>query len=171
MFGKTSWCFRQQSSAAGINLNARDGNKTRNGSAMKTTPQHDRPSISSLISGIVRDAATLINKEIAAARLEIRDEMNKARSAALLVGIAVVALIIGAILFCLMAVHLLQTLTGFDLWICYAIVGAALVALGIMVLYGAKHRVGKTRLVPARSVENTKEDARWITNRVKFDAK
>jgi hypothetical protein len=138
---------------------------------MKTAPQHNRPSISSLISGITRDAGTLINKEIAAARLEIREELNKARSAALLMGIAVVALMIGAILFCLMMVHLLQTLTGFDLWVCYAIVGAALVALGIMILYGAKHRVAETRLVPARSVENTKEDARWITSRVKFGAK
>jgi hypothetical protein len=138
---------------------------------MKTAPQHNRPSISSLISGIIRDAATLINKEIAAARLEVREELNKARSAALLVGIAVVVLMMGAILLCLMMVHLLQTLTAYDLWICYAIVGAALVALGIMILYGAKHRVGKTRLVPARSVENTKKDARWITSRVKFDAK
>jgi len=138
---------------------------------MKTAPQPNKPSISSLISGIILDTATLINKEFAAARLEIRGEVNKAKSAVLLMGIAGGALMIGAILLCLMMVHLLQTLTAFDLWICYAIVGAVLSIFGIIVLYAAKQRAGKTSLVPARSVQNTKEDARWITSRVKFDAK
>ena len=138
---------------------------------MSPAPQNDKPGISSLISGIILDTATLINKEFAAARLEFRGELNKAKSAALLMGIAAAALMMGVILLCLMLVHLLQALTGFDLWICYGIVGASLVMLGIIVLFAAKQRADKTRLMPARSVENTKVDARWITNRVKFDAK
>ena len=135
---------------------------------MKAEPQAtNKPSISSLINGIIQDAVTLISKEFTAARLEIRGELDKAKSAALLMGFGAGALVVGTILLCFMAVHLVQTLIGFELWICYAIVGGTLAAVGIVILYFAKRRAGSTSLVPARSVENAKEDARWITQRVK----
>jgi hypothetical protein len=113
----------------------------------------------------------LINKEFVAARLEVTEELQKAKSAALLIGLAAGALMIGTILLCLMLVYLLNSLARFDLWICYGIVGGTLAIIGAIVLFAAKRRASQTRLVPARTVENTKEDARWITSRVKFDAK
>jgi hypothetical protein len=139
---------------------------------MKTEP-HDinKPGIPALISGIIQDAVNLVSKELAAARLEIREEVDKAKSAAVLMGVGAGALVIGGILLCLMLVHLLQTLTDFDLWICYGIVGLTLGLVGVIILYSAKQRASETRLVPTRSVENAKEDARWITHRVKYDAK
>jgi hypothetical protein len=128
-------------------------------------------SIASLISGILQDTAILINKEIAAIRLEIREEIDKFKSAALLMGLGAGALIIGIILLSLMLVHLIQALTGLHLWICYGIVAGTLIAVAGIVLYSAKQRANSASLVPARSVENAKEDARWITSRVKYDAK
>jgi hypothetical protein len=52
---------------------------------MKTEP-HDinKPGIPALISGIIQDAVNLVSKELAAARLEIREEVDKAKSAAVL---------------------------------------------------------------------------------------
>jgi hypothetical protein len=138
---------------------------------MRTVQEPEKPSISSLISGILQDVSTLINKEFVAARLEVAEELQKAKSAALLIGLAAGALTIGTILLCFMLVHLLNTLTRLDLWICYAIVGGTLAIIGVIVLFAAKRRASQTRIVPARTVENTKEDARWITSRVKFDAK
>jgi uncharacterized membrane protein len=136
--------------------------------SMKSEPQNpNRLSISSLVSGIIQDAITLISKEFTAARLEIREELDKAKSAALLLGLGAGALVVGTILLCFMVVHLIQTFTGFELWICYAIVGSTLTVVVIIFLYAAKRRAGSTSLVPARSVENAKEDARWITDRVK----
>jgi len=138
---------------------------------MRTASEPNKPSISSLVSGIFQDIATLINKEFTAARLEVVDELQKAKSAALLIGLASGALIIGTILLCLMLVYLLHSLTQLELWICYGIVGATFAIIGVIVLFAAKQRVSQTRLVPARTVENTKEDARWITSRVKYDVK
>jgi hypothetical protein len=139
---------------------------------MKTEPHGmNKPGIPTLISGIFQDALNLVSKELEAARLEIRQEVDKAKSAAVLMGLGAGAAAIGSILLCLMLVHLLQTLTQFDLWICYGIVGITLCLVGIIILYSAKQRANDTSLVPTKSVENAKEDARWITHRVKYDAR
>jgi hypothetical protein len=140
--------------------------------SMKTEPQKSKKaSIASLISGIIQDTVILIGKELTAVRLEIHEELDKAKSAALLTGLGAGALAIGAVLLCLMAVHLLQVLTGFDLWICYAVVGGTTAGTGVIVLYSAKRRGSAASLAPARSIENAKEDARWISHRVKQQAK
>ena len=139
------------------------------------TETHDttnnKAGIPSLIGGIFQDCIDLITKELAAARLEVREEFEKAKSAVLLMAIGGGALMVGIFLLCLMAVHLLQNLTGLELWICYALVGAVLALVGIITLYSAKQRAATTRLVPTDSVQDAKEDARWITRKVKYDAR
>ena len=139
---------------------------------MLTAP-HDanKPVIPSLIGGIFQDAIDLVSKELTAAKLEIREELEKTKSAVLLVAVGGGALMVGILLLCLMLVHLLQNITGFELWICHAIVGAVLALVGIISLYSAKQRAATTTLVPTDSVQGAKEDARWITRRVKYDAR
>ena len=139
---------------------------------MLTAP-HDanKPGIPSLIGGIFQDAIDLVSKELTAAKLEIREELEKTKSAVLLMAVGGGALMVGILLLCLMLVHLLQNITGFELWICHAIVGAVLALVGIISLYSAKQRAATTSLVPTDSVEGAKEDARWITRRVKYDVR
>ena len=139
---------------------------------MLTTP-HDanKPGIPSLIGGIFQGAIDLVSKELTAAKLEIREELEKTKSAVLLMAVGGGALMVGILLLCLMLVHLLQNITGFELWICHAIVGAVLALVGIISLYSAKQRAATTTLVPTDSVQGAKEDARWITRRVKYDAR
>jgi uncharacterized protein YacL len=139
---------------------------------MLTAP-HDanKPGIPSLIGGIFQDAIDLVSKELTAAKLEIREELEKTKSAVLLMAVGGAALIVGILLLSLMLVHLLQNITGFDLWICHAIVGAVLALVGIISLYSAKQRAATTSLVPTESVQGAKEDARWITRKVKYDAR
>jgi len=139
---------------------------------MLTTP-HDanKPGIPSLIGGIFQDAIDLVSKELTSAKLEIREELEKTKSAVLLMAVGGGALMVGILLLCLMLVYLLQNITGFELWICHAIVGAVLALVGIISLYSAKQRAATTTLVPTDSVQGAKEDARWITRRVKYDAR
>ena len=139
---------------------------------MLTAP-HDanKPGIPSLIGGIFQDAIDLVSKELTAAKLEIREELEKTKSAVLLMAVGGGALMVGILLLCLMLVHLLQNITGFELWICHAIVGAVLALVGIILLYSAKQRAATTSLVPTDSVQGAKEDARWITRKVKYDAR
>jgi Putative Actinobacterial Holin-X, holin superfamily III len=137
----------------------------------ETHDTNNKLGIPSLIGGIFRDGIDLLAKELAAARLEIREELEKAKSALLLMALGAGALIVGSFFLCFMLVHLLQNLTGFELWICYAIVGGALALAGIITLYWAKQRAATTSLVPTDSVQDAKEDARWITRKVKYDAR
>ncbi|HYT57155.1 MAG TPA: phage holin family protein [Verrucomicrobiae bacterium] len=139
---------------------------------MQAAPHNaNKPGIPSLIGGIFQDAIDLVSKELTAAKLEIREELEKTKSTVLLMAVGGAALMVGILLLCLMLVHLLQNITGFELWICHAIVGAVLALVGIISLYSAKQRAATTSLVPTDSVEGAKEDARWITRRVKYDAR
>jgi hypothetical protein len=130
-----------------------------------------KPSISSLISGIFRDASELISKEIMAARLEMREEMANAKSTAVLIGLGVACLLLGGILLTFTVVYLLEEYTELALWACYGIVGATLAVIGLAILFAGKRRAAKTNLVPTTSIENAKEDARWITRSVKYDTR
>jgi len=139
---------------------------------MQTAPHNsDKPGIPSLVSGIFQDTINLISKELTAARLEVRDELDKTKSTVLLISLGAGALMVGSIFLGHMLAHLLQKMTGFELWACYAFIGAALVPVGIIVLYLARRRARTTSLIPKAAVENAKEDARWITRRVKSDAR
>jgi Putative Actinobacterial Holin-X, holin superfamily III len=137
----------------------------------ETHDTNNKAGIPSLIGGIFQDGIDLLTKELAAARLEIREELEKGKSAVALMAVGGGALLLGILFLCLMLVHLLQNLSGLELWICYAIVGAVLALAGIITLYSAKQRVATTTLVPTDSVQDAKEDARWITRRVKYDAR
>ena len=130
-----------------------------------------KPGIMELVSGIVRDATDIISKEMMAARLEMRDELNKVKSMAVLIGIGAVALMIGGILLALTLVYLLQELSELDLWICYAIIGGLISGVGLIALLVGKQRAAATNLVPNESIENAKEDARWITRNVKYETR
>lgn len=131
--------------------------------------REDKPGIMELVSGILRDGTDIIAKEIMAARLEMREELEKAKSTVVLMGLGTVALMIGGILLALMLVYLMQEFSGFDLWICYGIVGGVISIIGFIVLFAGKRRAAATNLVPTESIEKAKEDARWITRNARYE--
>ena len=139
---------------------------------MEYRPREEtKPGIMELVSGILRDGTEIVAKEIMAARLEMRDELDKAKSSAVMIGTGVGALLIGGILLVLMLVYLLQEFSGLDLWICYGIVGGLISLIGFIVLSVGKQRAAVTNLVPKESIEKAKEDARWITRNVKYETR
>lgn len=131
----------------------------------------DKPGIMELLGGIVRDATDIISKEMMAARLEMREELEKAKSTAVLIALGAAAVMIGSILLALTLVYLLQEFSELELWACYAIVGALISGMGLIILYMGKRRAASTNLVPTESIEKAKEDARWITRSVKYETR
>ena len=130
-----------------------------------------KPGIMELVSGILRDATDIMAKEVMAARLEMREELEKVKSTAMLMGMGAVAFMIGGILLALTLVYLLQEFSSLDLWICYGVIGAVISGLGVIVLFMGKRRAAATNLVPTESIEKAKEDARWITRNVKYETR
>ena len=76
---------------------------------MQAAPHNaKRASIPSLVVGIIKDAISLVSNEVTAARLEVYDELEKVKSAVLLISLGAGALMVGSIFLGHMLVHLLQ---------------------------------------------------------------
>lgn len=99
------------------------------------------PGFSSLISGILRDAKDLVIQGAALAKLEVKDELRKAKSAAIAAGIGLGTAAIGGILLILMVVHLLAASTEIPLWGSYGIVGGVLLVVGGILFAAGKSKV------------------------------
>jgi cobalamin biosynthesis protein CobD/CbiB len=122
-------------------------------------------SLGSLISGIFQDAQTLIAKEIAAAKLELKQELTKGVKAGVSLGIGAFFLVIGFILLSLMIVFLISTYTPIPVWgslgivgLVYCVIGGAAVAIG-------KRKVTDVKPIPEDALQQTKEDVRYIAER------
>src|ERR1043166_4861155 len=88
------------------------------------------PSLTALLASIVSDAKDLLVQEVALTKLEVQDELRKAKSAAISLGIGIGIVTVGGILLMLMLVQVLAAFTEMPLWGCYGIVGGGLVLLG-----------------------------------------
>lgn len=130
---------------------------------MDGSQQRSEPSYGSLLVGIANDAKDLLLQEVALTKLEVQNELEKAKGVAigLSVGIGVIAA--GGMLLVLMTVHLLAAWTVVPLWGCYGIVGGVLVGLGGLVLTIGKTKAVELQTASQRSMERIRESAQWLT--------
>ena len=127
------------------------------------------PSLTALLGGIVSDAKDLLVQEVALTKLEVQDELRKAKSAAISLGIGIGIVTVGGILLMLMLVQVLAAFTEMPLWGCYGIVGGGLVLLGGVLLAAGKTTVEELDVVPRQTVETLKETAQWLTEQTTPD--
>jgi hypothetical protein len=127
---------------------------------MNNESQHTaEPSLAALLGGIVNDAKDLLVQEVALTKLEVRDELRKAKIAALTLGIGIGVAAVGGTLLSVMLVHVLAVFTEIPLWGCYGIVGSGLVVLGGVVLAVGKTTAEELDGVPQQTGETRKESA------------
>jgi len=100
------------------------------------------PNLGGLISGVLNDVKELITDGVTLAKLEVKDELRKAKTAAIEVGIGVGVMAVGGVLLLVMLVHLLAAFTPIPMWGCYGIVGGLLVIIGGIMLVAGKRTVG-----------------------------
>jgi uncharacterized protein (DUF983 family) len=124
--------------------------------------QQTKPSLSSLLLGLMGDFKLLLSQEVRLARHEIQQEMAKARAAAVSAAVGVSLLAVGGLMLIIMLVHLLQWLTNLPLWGCYGIVAIALLSGGMVLVRKSKGRVSDLHVIPWRTVQTMKENATWM---------
>jgi cobalamin biosynthesis protein CobD/CbiB len=133
---------------------------------METTRnRNDHQSFGSLISGIFQDAQTLIAKEIAAAKLELKQELSKGIKAGVSLGIGGFLLVVGFIFLSFMIVFLISTYTPIPLWGSLGIVGLVYCVAGAIAVVIGKRKVTEVKPVPEDALQHTKEDVRYIAER------
>jgi uncharacterized membrane protein YqjE len=120
-------------------------------------------SVGRLLSGIVSDAEDLVQQQFALFKEEVKEEARGAKQALIPLLAGAVVLFVGAIVLSLTFVHILDEATTLPLWACYAIVAAVLcIGGGIAVAVGLE-RFREVPPVAEKSVEELKENVRWLT--------
>jgi hypothetical protein len=131
---------------------------------MEHSPHHTiEPSVAVLLGGIVTDAKDLLAQEVALLKLEARDELRKAKSAAITLGIAIGLVAAGGMLLSVMLVQVLAVFMELPLWRCYGIVGSGLVVLGGVWLAVGKFTAADLTVAPRPTVKTQKENGQWRT--------
>jgi uncharacterized membrane protein len=122
-------------------------------------------SLSSLVGGIINDVQVLMKQETALARKEIAEELQKAKQAAISLGVGIGIVSIGGLLLMLMLVFLLNwAVPTIPLWASFGIIGGLLVLAGVALLALAKKEAESIHVVPERTAETMKENLQWIKN-------
>jgi hypothetical protein len=125
------------------------------------TPVEATPSVTSLVSGIVHDFQQLLRQEVQLAKTEMRQEWEKAKTAAGAMAAAASLLTVGALLLCFMFVYLINYF-GVALWGCYGIVGGVLVLAGLVLVGLAYSRAQSVHVIPPQTAQTLKENVQWI---------
>ena len=131
---------------------------------MDNGSQHtSEPSVAALLGGIANDVKDLLMQELVLTKLEVQNNLRKAKTAAIALGLGIGVVASGGMLLMLMLVQVLAAYTAIPLWGCYGIVGGVLVVLGGSLLAAGKRQAEEIDVVPQRTLETMKENVQWLT--------
>ncbi|HEY7158893.1 MAG TPA: phage holin family protein [Gemmataceae bacterium] len=124
------------------------------------------PSLSSLVSDILTDVQQLVAQQARLVRLEIREDLRKARTGAIFLGAGLGVTLVGGLLFCLMLPYLLNWVTGeqIPLWACFGIFGVVFLFLGGGAVYAAQRKFRSAAALP-ESRASLKENVACLLRR------
>lgn len=122
------------------------------------TRQPASSDLSHLAEGTIRDIETLIGQHLDLLKSELKQEIVKARDAAVGISAGAGAVAVGGALGTLALVHLLQRVTRLPLWACYGAVGGSLGLLGAASITAGVRRASDLSLVPRQTAEVLKEE-------------
>lgn len=122
--------------------------------------------IGSLVFGIITDVRDLFVKEIAAARLELKEDLRRTTATAMLLGVGLAVAGSGSLLLATMVVYLLAAAVPLSLWMAYGLVGIGFLVLGLVMLYRVKRRAVTIDLLPRETAQAAKKDVQWIKSEI-----
>jgi MFS family permease len=123
-------------------------------------------SIRELLRGIMMDVRTLVREEIALARVEIREQVGRARAAAVSFAITIVALACGGLLLLVALSIGIADLFDWPVWSGFLVVALLLCLIGFITLSVGRRRLAEVHAVPSETVSTLKENSEWIAKRL-----
>jgi hypothetical protein len=127
--------------------------------------EHQEASVTSLVSGIIKDAQDLLKQQFELLKHEVREDIRKTRDASLVMGIGIGCGLVGAILLGLMLAHLLAwAVPTLPLWVCYGICGVVVAGIGGLCWYLGIQQLETVNPLPKETTQTLKENIQWITN-------
>jgi hypothetical protein len=128
-------------------------------------------SIGGLMRGILADLRTLIREEIALARVELNEQVGRARGAAIAFGVTAIALLLGAIFLLAAAATALADVMNWPSWTVFLGLAILLSAVGFVMLSSGRKQLHEMTSAPVETVTTMKENAAWIAKRLSFGRK
>ena len=127
----------------------------------------DEPSLGRIVSDLARDVGTLVRQEVDLARCELAEKADEAKSGVTRAGAGGGLALIGALVLAGAAVlgltfvleRWMRTLPAMAL--SALAVGLALAIVGVVLFRTGSKALSGDHLVPRRTLESIKEDARW----------
>ena len=129
---------------------------------------HD-DSISGLVRGILADLRQLVREELALARVELREQAGRARSAAISFGIMAAALGFSVVFLLIAVATAIADLLMWPTWAGFLVVAGAMGALGFVALMMGRSQLERVHAVPHETVSSLKENAAWMAKRLSSD--
>lgn len=121
-------------------------------------------SITTLVTGILDDAKTLVKQQVEMVKSEVREDVKSTIQAAQFGGIGLACLVVGAFSFIHALADLLHEQLHLQMWISWGIVGLAFLAIG-GIAAAVSNRILKTfNPLPDKSFTAIKENLTWNRN-------
>jgi uncharacterized membrane protein YqjE len=122
-------------------------------------------SFSDVLQDVVSNVQEIVRSEVRLAKTEIREEVAKAKSSALLLGAGAVTVIFATLFLLLVIVYALALVM--PSWAAALIVGAALAVVASVMLTAGIKRFKQIHPIPARTVQIIKENVEWAKQHTK----
>jgi len=122
-------------------------------------------SFADILKNVVSNVQEIIRAELRLAKSEVREELLKAKSAALLLAIGGLCGIFSALFILVAAVYGLSRVVP-D-WAAALVVSVVLAIATVLMLGAATKRFQTVRPVPEQTIESLKENAKWVKQQTK----
>jgi len=127
-------------------------------------PDSER-SIANVLSDIVGDLQHIVRAEVRLAKIELREEVGKAKTGAIFLAIGGVAMTLAVSLLLLSAVFALATI--WPAWAAALAVAGGVALIGGLLAATGISRMRDVTLPPQRTVETVRENIQWAKTRTR----
>lgn len=118
--------------------------------------EHSSETITDLIRNLATDLSSLLGKEIALAKSEIRESVAEVQIAVGAIATGAAIAMAGLVVLLMSAVYGLSNVV--DPWLAALIVGAAALLVGYLMVRSAKEKMSASSIMPDRTLESAKKD-------------
>ncbi len=128
------------------------------------SPDSPGTSLTELFSGILSDTQTLFRQQIELVRAEFVEDLRRTKQVAQCFGIGALLLTVGVVMLLVAGVHLLEHLTGWPMWACWAAVAATALVFGIVSFVVGSRILANFNPLPDKSIHAFQETVSCLTN-------
>ena len=125
----------------------------------------EQRSLSDILQDAIRNIQEIVRSEVRLAKTEIREEVVKAKSSALLLGAGTVTAMFSVLMILFAAVYALSLVL--QTWAAALIVGSALAIVAALMVTTGRARLKQIHPTPDHTIESIKENVEWVKQRAK----